>query len=52
MTHKLLTVEENSSLKIKIQSIDKVVGWVQHLTKEKVEVMSLCVWDSETRETM
>ena len=26
MTHKLLTVEENSGLKIKIQSIDKVVG--------------------------
>ena len=26
MTHKLLTVEENSSLKIKIQSIAKVVG--------------------------
>ena len=26
MTHKLLTVEENSSLKMKIQSIDKVAG--------------------------
>ena len=26
MTHKLLTVEENSSLKIKFQCIDKVVG--------------------------
>ena len=26
MTHKLSIVEENSSLKIKIQSIDKVAG--------------------------
>ena len=52
MTHKLLTVEENSSLKIKIQSIDKVGGWVQHWQRKEVEVMSLCVWDSETRENM
>ena len=29
MTHKLLT-GENSSLKIKIQSIGKVAGWFQH----------------------
>ena len=52
MTHKLLKVEENSSLKIKIQSIDKVARWFQHWQRKEVEVMSLCVWDSETIETM
>ena len=42
MTHKLLT-GENLSLKIKIQSIGKVAGWVQRWQMKKVEVMSLCV---------
>ena len=43
MTHKLLTIEENSSLKIKFQSIDNVAGWVQHWKRRKVEVASPCV---------